>query len=124
MHLKHPRFTCIDFGPFAKNKERIPKIKEPEDTKYIYRNELDKPCFQHDMAYEDFKDLARITFNIAKNPKFEENQEFLLLWLKNSLIKRSVELISLHLQKNLLLIMKLNKISNWLKNYTNLLSEI
>ena len=31
------------------------------DTKYIYRNELDKACFQHDRAYY-FKDLKRRTF--------------------------------------------------------------
>ena len=31
------------------------------DTKYIYKNELDKACFQHDMAHGDFKDLARRT---------------------------------------------------------------
>ena len=47
---------------------------------YIYKNELDKACFQHDMAYGDFKDLKRRTFfnkvmrdkafNIAKNPKY------------------------------------------------------
>ena len=26
------------------------------DTNYIYRNELGKACFQHDMAYGDFQD--------------------------------------------------------------------
>ena len=51
-------------GPFTKNKERIQKFIETGDTKYIYRNELDKACFQHDMAYADFKDLARRTDNI------------------------------------------------------------
>ena len=43
-------------GPFTKNKERIQKVKETGDTKYIYRNELGEACFQHDMAYGDFKD--------------------------------------------------------------------
>ena len=67
-----------------KNKERIQKFKETGDTKYIYKNELDKACFQHDMAYGDFKDLARRTasdnvlrdkaFNIAKNSKYDEYQ--------------------------------------------------
>ena len=65
---------------FTKNKERIQKFKETGDTKYIYRNELDKACFQHDMAYGDFQDLARRTtsdkvlrdktFNTAKNLKY------------------------------------------------------
>ena len=35
------------------------KIKETGDTKYIYRNELDKTCFQQDMASGDFKYLAK-----------------------------------------------------------------
>ena len=37
------------------------KIKEMGDSRYIYQNELDKVCFQHDMAYGDFKDLNRRT---------------------------------------------------------------
>ena len=27
------------------------------DSQYFYQNELDKPCFQDDMAYGEFKDL-------------------------------------------------------------------
>ena len=61
MHLKQPGFTCSAFGPFTKNKERIQKFKETGDTSYIYKNELDKACSQHDMAYRDFKDLAKRT---------------------------------------------------------------
>ena len=49
-------FTYSACGPFTKNKQRIQKFMEIGDTKYIYRNELHKPCFQHDMAYGDFKD--------------------------------------------------------------------
>ena len=48
-------------GPFTKNKGRIQKLKETGDTSYIYKNELDKACFQHDMAYGDFKDLPKRT---------------------------------------------------------------
>ena len=67
-----------------KNKERIQKFKETGDTDYICKNELDTASFQHDMAYGDFKDLARRTFsdkvlrdkafNIAKNPKYDGYQ--------------------------------------------------
>ena len=39
MHLKQPEFTYSACRPFTKNKERIQKFKETEDTKYIYRNE-------------------------------------------------------------------------------------
>ena len=43
------------------NKDRIQKFKETGDTNYIYKNEVDKACFQHGMAYGDVKDLARKT---------------------------------------------------------------
>ena len=81
MHLRQPGFTYSTCGPFTKNKERIQKFKETGDSRYIYQNELDKACFQHDMAYGDFKDLTRRTasdkilrdkvFNIAKNQKHD-----------------------------------------------------
>ena len=61
MHLKQPGFTYSDCRPFTKNKERIKKFKETGDKSYIYKNELDKVCSQHDMAYGDFKDIARRT---------------------------------------------------------------
>ena len=77
MHLKQSGFTYSACGQFTKKKEIIQKFKETEDTKLIYRSELDKTCFQHDMAYEDFNNLAKRTdsdkvlkdkaFNIAKN---------------------------------------------------------
>ena len=54
---KQPGFTYSAFGPFTKNKQRIQRFMETGNTNYIYRNELDKACFQHDMAYGDFKDL-------------------------------------------------------------------
>ena len=61
-------------------KQRIQKFKEEGDSRYIYKNESDKSCFQHDMAYGDFKYLAKRTaldnvlkykaFNIAENQKY------------------------------------------------------
>ena len=59
MHLKQPGFTYSACGPFTKKKERIQKIKETGDTKYIYKNELDKASFQHNMACGDFKLLIK-----------------------------------------------------------------
>ena len=60
------------------------KFKETGDSWYIYQKELDKTCFQDDMAYGDFKDLTRRTaydkilrdkaFNVAKNPKYDGYQ--------------------------------------------------
>ena len=46
MHFKQRRFTYSAFGLLTKNKKGIQKSKETEDTKYIYRNELDNSCFQ------------------------------------------------------------------------------
>ena len=81
MHLKQLGFTQSACGAFTKSKEKIQKFKETGDTNYFYKNELDKACFQHDMAYGGFKDLARRTasekvlknkaFNIAKNPIYD-----------------------------------------------------
>ena len=51
MHLKQPGFTYNACEPFTKKKkERIQNFKETGDSKYIYKNELDKACFQQDMA--------------------------------------------------------------------------
>ena len=61
IHLQQPQFTDSACIPFTKNKKRIKKIKKPGESRYIYRNELDRACFQHDMTYGDFKDLAKIT---------------------------------------------------------------
>ena len=54
MFLKEPGFTYSACGPFTKNKGRIQKLKKTGDSQYVYQNEIDKACFQHDMAYRDF----------------------------------------------------------------------
>ena len=81
MHLRQPGFTYSACGRFTRNKERIQKFKQTGDLRYIYRNELDKACFQHDMVHGDFKDLTKRTaadnilrdkaFNIAKDSKYD-----------------------------------------------------
>ena len=63
MHSKQPGFTYSACGTLTKNKERTQIFKETGDTSYIYKNELDKTCFQHDMAYGGFTDLKRRTFS-------------------------------------------------------------
>ena len=57
MTRTYSQFANSACGSFAKNKERIHKFKEIGDSRYIYQIELDKACFQHEMAYGDFKDL-------------------------------------------------------------------
>ena len=80
-----------------KTKKESKSYKSPEtgDTKYIHKNELDKACFQHDMAYGDFKDLARRTaadqvlrdLILLKIPNMVDIKENWLLWLIIFLIK-------------------------------------
>ena len=84
MNLRQPGFTYSACGPFTKNKEKIQKFKQTGDSRYIYKNGIDKTCFQHDLAYGDFKYLKRRiaadnvlrdkAFNIAKNPKYDRYQ--------------------------------------------------
>ena len=59
LHLRQTGFTCSVCGPFTKNKERIQNFKETGYSKHIYQTEIDKACFQHDVACGDFKDLPR-----------------------------------------------------------------
>ena len=61
MHLRQPGFTYRSCRPLLITKKESKIFKETGDSKYIYQNELDKACSQHDMAYEDFKDLPRRT---------------------------------------------------------------
>ena len=69
MHLKQPGFTYSACGPFTKNKERIEKFMQSGNTNFIYKNELDKACFQHDMDYGKTKDLAKRTQSLSKYNK-------------------------------------------------------
>ena len=99
---------------YKKTKKEYKNLKKQEIHDYIYQNELDKVCFQHDMAYGDFQDLTRRTafdkilrdkaFNIAKYPKYDGYRRGLikrgLQWFINLFIKRfSVELLRLHGQR-------------------------
>ena len=85
IHLKQPGFTYSASGPFTKNKERIEKFMQTGNTDFIYKNELGKACFQHDIAYGKSKDLIKRTqsdkflrgkaFEIASNPKYDGYQK-------------------------------------------------
>ena len=81
IHLKQPDFTYSAWTLLTKNKERIEKLMQAGNTEYICKNDLDKACFQHDMAYVKFKDLNKRTqldnvlrdkaFEIASNSKYD-----------------------------------------------------
>ena len=82
MHLKEPGFTYSACAPCTKNKERIDKFVQSGNTDFIYKNELDKACFQHDMGYGNSKDLVKRTqsdkvlifIKISSNPKYDGYQ--------------------------------------------------
>ena len=99
MYLEQPRFTYSTCGPFTKNKERIEKFMMTGNTDFIYRNDFDKACFQHDMAYGESKDLARRSqsdkvlrdkaFKIASNLKYDSYQKGLASMVYKSFDKKS-----------------------------------
>ena len=99
MHLKQPGFTYSACVQFTKSKERIQKFKETEDTNYICKNKLDKICFQQDMAYGDFKGLAKRTaaqkilrdkvFKIASDQKYDGHQRGLASMVHKFFDKKS-----------------------------------
>ena len=84
MHLRQPQFVYSACGPSTRHKERIKKFKQTGDARYIYRNELDKACFQHDAACTKYKDaenrlisdqkLKNSAYDIASNPKYDGYQ--------------------------------------------------
>ena len=51
MDLKQPGFTYSACGSFTKNKERMEKFMQTRNKDFVYKNELDKACFQHNMAW-------------------------------------------------------------------------
>ena len=87
MHLIQPGFTYSACGPFTKNKKRIEKFMQTGDINFIYKNEIDKACFQHDKAYGKTKDLVKRiqsdkflkdkAFKIASDPKYDGYQRAL-----------------------------------------------
>ena len=82
-----------------KNKERIEKFMQTGNTDFIHGNELDKACFQHDMAYGKSKDLTKRTqsdkvlidkaFKIASDPKYNGYQRLLALLVYKFFDKKS-----------------------------------
>ena len=71
------------------------------NTNFIYKNELDKACFQHDMAYGKSKDLVKRTqsdkvlrdkaFKIASDPKYHGYQRGLASMIYKIFDRKSSE---------------------------------
>ena len=88
MHLYQPKIGKYSaFGPFTKHEQIIKSFMRDGKSSPIYKNELDKACFQHDMAYNRFKDfkgraqsdivLKSKAYKIATNPRYDGFQRAL-----------------------------------------------
>ena len=101
-HLKQLGFTCSACGPFTKNKERMENFMQTGNTDFIYKNELDKACFQRDMAYGKSKDLIKgrqsnnvlkdKAFKTANNPNYDGYQKGLASMVYKFFDKKSASL--------------------------------
>ena len=87
-------------------------IKTPLSKIFIYKNKLDKACFQHDVAYGKSGDLVKRTqlvkvlsdkaFKIEYDPIYDGYQRGLASMVYKFLIKNLVEVVLL-----------MNQIINW-----------
>ena len=99
IHLKQTGFTYSACGPFTKNKERIKKFMQTGNTDFNCKNDLNKACFQHDMAYGKSNDLTKRTqpdkvlkdkaFKITNNPKYDGYQRGLAAMVYKFFDKKS-----------------------------------
>ena len=131
VHLKQPGFTYSAFGPFTRNKERIEKIMQTGNTDFIFRNELDKACFQHDMAYGESKDLAKRTqsdkvlrdkaFKIASDPKYDGYQRGLASMVYKFFDKKSasLNLVEVVLTLSQIIISRVKFIGRFIENLSD-----
>ena len=88
MHLKQQHLLIVLVDQLLETKNEFKNLKKQEIQAIFTKNELDKTCFPHDMAYGNFKDLKSGTFsdkmlrdksfNIAKNPKYDGYQRWLV----------------------------------------------
>ena len=123
LHLRQTGFTYSACGPFTKNEEWIEKLMQMGNTYFLYRNELDKACIQHDMAYGKSKYLTKRTqsdkvlrdktFKIASDPKYDGYQRGLAAMVYEFLIKNVVQVV----------LRQLNQIVNLQMNFINRLLE-
>ena len=93
LHIWDPRVkkysTC---DPFTKHKQRINQFMKDGRLSHLYKIESDKACFQHDSAYNKYKNLKNRTqsdivlknkaYKIAADPKVDGFQRALasMVW--------------------------------------------
>ena len=77
-------------GPFTKHTQRIQDFLNTGKLRYIYKNDLDKACFQHDMAYNESDIvLKNKALKIAVNPKYNAYERGLESMVYNFFDKKS-----------------------------------
>ena len=103
-HLYQPKIGKYSAcGPFTKHTKRIQNFMQDGRLSHIYKNELDKACFQHHMAYNKCKDLKQRTqsdivlknkaFKIASNPTYDGYQKDLATMVWKFFYKRSKKVL-------------------------------
>ena len=104
--MSQSQFTNRNWVSFKKKKKKKQEFKATGDSRYIYKNELDKTCFQHDMAYGDLKDLPRHSKLLVIQSTIDITMDS-YPWSTNTLIKRLVTLVLVEEQESL-------RIKNWI----------
>ena len=98
MLLRKRGFTYSACGPFSKNKERIQKLKETRDSRYIYQKQTrQRRLFNMIWLREilriylkaSYKVLHDKAFNFAKNLKYDRYQRGLASKVYNFFLQKS-----------------------------------
>ena len=99
MKYINPGLTYSGWGTFSKLKEGVQKLKKAGDSICIYQNELNRACFQHDAANEDWKIYQEEQFSIKhyvikyltllNTQNMMDIKKVLLQWFINFFNKRS-----------------------------------
>ena len=126
LHLKEAGFIYSACGPFPKQREKNQNFRETGNLTHLYKNELDKACFPHDVAYSDTKDLGKRTipdkilkdraYEIARNRNYHGYQRALTsmvyksFWEKTGSGISAIEQLAEKLQKPVIKKFKRRKI--------------
>ena len=105
-----------------KTKKELCKVTQTGNTNYIYKNDLDKTCFQHDITYGKHKDLTKRT----QSDKVYETKLLKLKAIQNMIdVKEDwLQWLTLSLRKNhQVVLLNLSQINNLQMNFINQLLE-
>ena len=120
LHLWDPKVKKYSAcGPFTNHEERIDQFMKDNRLSHLYKSQLDKVCFQHDAAYNKYKDLKNRkqsdvalknkAYKIATDPKIDGFQRGLAAMVYNFFNERLKEVLSRSGIKNQQLASELHK---------------